>query len=100
MTASVAMYIIVMAGVTYLIRMLPFAAFRFKLKSKFIKDFLFYIPYAVLGAMTIPYVFYGGADVKSSLAGFIVAFLMAYKNFSLLIVAFAGCATAFLMTFL
>lgn len=50
--------IAVMAVVTYLIRMLPLAAFRKKIKSKFALNFLYYVPYAVLSAMTIPAIFY------------------------------------------
>ena len=48
------LYIVVMAGVTYLIRMLPLALLRKKLRSRFIKSFLFYVPYAVLAVMTVP----------------------------------------------
>ncbi len=58
MTAKMIAYIGVMAGVTYLVRMLPFVIFRKKIKSRFVKDFLYYVPYAVLGAMTIPAAFY------------------------------------------
>ena len=50
-------YLLVMAGVTYLIRMLPLAAIRSKVKSPFVRSFLYYVPYAVLGAMTFPAVF-------------------------------------------
>ena len=51
------LYIVVMAGVTYLIRMLPLALLRKKLRSRFIKSFLFYVPYAVLAVMTVPAIF-------------------------------------------
>ena len=47
------LYIVVMAGVTYLIRMLPLALLRKKLRSRFIKSFLFYVPYAVLALSLI-----------------------------------------------
>ena len=47
-------YLIVMAGVTYLIRMLPMTVFRREIKSVFVRSFLYYVPYAVLGAMTFP----------------------------------------------
>ena len=86
-----------MALTTYLIRMIPFVAFRSKIKSKFIRDFLFYIPYSVLGSMTIPYIFYSGANTVSSFAGFVVAFAMAYKRLPLLPVAAAACLVAYLV---
>ena len=53
----------VMALVTYLIRMLPLAAFRKKITSRFLMNFLFYVPYAVLSAMTIPAVFYSSGSI-------------------------------------
>jgi len=54
----------VMAMVTYLIRMLPLSLFRKKIKSRFVLDFLYYVPYAVLAAMTIPGVFYSSKRYK------------------------------------
>ena len=55
---TVCIYILVMAAVTYLIRMTPFVLFRKKIKSRFIRSLLYYLPYAVLSAMVIPSVFY------------------------------------------
>lgn len=95
MTFQLIAYIGVMAGVTYLVRMLPFVIFRKKIKSKFVKDFLYYVPYAVLGAMTIPAVLYSTGSVISAVAGLIAAAALAFKNKSLLTVAAAACITAF-----
>ena len=50
-------YLLVMAGVTYLIRMLPFTLFRRQIRSRFLRSLLYYLPYAVLSAMTIPAIF-------------------------------------------
>ena len=55
---SIIIYIAVMAGVTYLIRMIPFTVFRKQIKSRLIKSVLYYLPYAVLAAMTVPAIFY------------------------------------------
>ncbi len=96
MTASIALYIAVMAGVTYLVRMLPFVIFRKKIKSRFVKDFLYYVPYAVLGAMTIPAVFFSTGSVISSVIGLGAALVLAFKGKGLLPVAVAGCVGAFL----
>ncbi len=68
----------VMAMVTYLIRMLPLSLFRKKIKSRFVLDFLYYVPYAVLAAMTIPAVFYSSNSVISAAAGFLVAAVLAF----------------------
>ena len=85
-------YLIVMAGVTYLIRMLPLTVFRKEIKSTFIKSFLHYVPYAVLGAMTFPDVLYSTGSVWTALAGLVVAVVMAWRGRSLLTVAIGACA--------
>lgn len=95
MTASLVAYIAVMAGVTYLIRMLPFVIFRKKIKSRFVKDFLYYVPYAVLGAMTIPAVFFSTGSVISAAIGLAAALVLAFRGKGLLPVAAAGCIAAF-----
>ena len=95
MTFQLIAYIGIMAGVTYLVRMLPFVIFRKKIKSKFVKDFLYYVPYAVLGAMTIPAVLYSTGSVISAAAGLIAAAILAYKGKGLLPVAAAACLAAF-----
>ena len=94
------LYVAVMAGVTYAIRMLPMALLRKKIRSRFIRSFLYYVPYAVLGAMTVPAIFYSTASVPSAAAGFILAFLLAWKGKSLLTVALAACAAAYITEFL
>lgn len=92
---SIALYIIVMAGVTYLIRMLPFAFFRKKIKSVFVRSFLHYIPYAVLSAMTIPAIFYSTGNFITAAAGSVTALVLAYFNLPLIVVAIAASAAAF-----
>ena len=95
MKINIAVYIAVMAGVTYLIRMLPFVIFRKKIESKFIKDLLYYVPYAVLGAMTIPAVFYSTGSIISAVAGLVVAVILAFRNKSLITGAVAACVAAY-----
>ena len=85
-----------MAGVTYLIRMIPFTLFRKKIKSVFFKSFLYYIPYAVLSAMTIPAIFYSTGNVTTSVIGTVVAVALAYFKLPLIVVALAASAAAFL----
>ncbi len=94
---SVAIYIFVMAAVTYLIRMIPFAFFRKKIKSRFFRSFLYYIPYAVLSAMTIPAIFYSTGNLATAIAGTAVAVVLAYFNLPLIVVALAAAGTAFCM---
>lgn len=85
-------YIIVMAGVTYLIRVLPLALFKKKIESRFIKSFLYYVPYAVLGTMTFPAIFYSTGSLYSATAGLMAAVLLAMREKGLVTVAVATCA--------
>lgn len=85
------LYVAVMAGVTYLIRMLPLVIFKKKIQSRFIKSFLFYVPYAVLAAMTIPDIFFSTGNVWSAVAGLVVAVILAYFEKGLLTVALCAC---------
>ncbi len=85
----------VMAGVTYLIRAVPFAVCKGKVENKFIKSFLAYVPYAVLGAMTFPAILYSADHLLAGIVGTIVALLLSYQRKSLLTVALAACAAAF-----
>lgn len=84
-------YLLVMAGVTYLIRMLPMTVYRREIRSVFIRSFLHYVPYAVLGAMTFPDVLYATGSLWTALAGLAAAVVMAWRGRSLLTVAIGAC---------
>ena len=98
MLRDIFLYIIVMAGVTYIIRMMPMVLFRKKIKSKFIKSILHYTPYAVLGAMTFPAIFYSTGDVFSASLGLVVAVVLAFFNQSMVTVALGACAAAYILS--
>ena len=87
-------YLAVMEGVTYLIRALPFALCRNKVKNRFIKSFLYYVPYAVLAAMTFPAAIYSADGIVPGIAGTVTGILFAYKRKSLLMVAVVSCVAA------
>ena len=93
---SLIVYIAVMAVVTYLIRMIPFAFFRKKITSRFFRSFLYYIPYAVLSAMTIPAIFYSTGNLVTSVAGTVVAVILAYFDLPLIVVALSASAATFI----
>ena len=95
-TYKLIIYMVIMAGVTYLIRMLPIAVFRRKIKNKFVQSFLKYIPYAVLCAMTIPGIFGSTSSTLSAAAGFAVAVILAYFERSLIVVAMSSCLAVFI----
>ncbi len=90
------LYLLVCAGITYLIRMLPFVLMKQKIKNRFVLSFLYYMPYAVLSVMTVPAIFSATTYTASAIAGFIVAVILAYREKSLVTVAASACAVVFL----
>ena len=96
-TPYILMGIAVMAITTYLIRVMPMVIFRKKITNVWIRSFLYYVPYAVLAAMTFPAVFQSTGSALSAVAGCVVAVVLAYFNKGLLTVAVAASAMAFLV---
>jgi branched-subunit amino acid transport protein len=89
-------YILTMALVTYLIRMIPLTVFHKKIQNRFLRSFLYYVPYACLMAMTFPTVFYATGSLWSALAGVVVAVVLAFREKSLAVVALFACVAVFL----
>ena len=88
--------IAVMAVVTYLTRMLPLVLFKKRITNPFIQSFLYYVPYAVLSAMTFPEVLYSTASLISALCGLAAALFLAFRGKGLLPVALTACGIVFL----
>ena len=95
-TGRLLAYIAVMAGVTYLIRMLPITLIKGKINNRFIKSFLYYVPFAVLSAMIIPDILFSTASVWSAAAGLLVAVIMSLLGANLLPVAAAACGVVYI----
>lgn len=89
--------IAVMALTTYLIRMLPLVLFRKKISNPFLQSFLYYIPYAVLAAMTIPAIFSSTSSVVSAVGGLLAALLVSCMGKSLMPVALSACGAVFVI---
>ena len=90
-------YLLVMAGVTYLIRVLPYIFMRKEVKNKFFKSFLLYVPYTVLAAMTIPAILFATGNIYSAIAGLLVAVVVALFEKGLLTVAISSCVAVLLV---
>lgn len=88
-------YLFVMVGVTYLIRVLPYVFIRGEVKSQFFKSFLAYVPYTVLAAMTFPVILDATGNPVSAAIGFVVAVLAAFFKLGLLPVALLSCVAVF-----
>jgi len=94
---NIYIYIAAMAVTTYLVRMLPLAVFRKPIKSRFLRSFLRYVPYACLAAMTFPAVLQDTASLVSGVAALVVAVVLAYFDQSLIVVALCSSAAVFIV---
>ena len=97
---SIYLYILTMALTTYLIRVLPLTIFRKPIKSRFLRSFLHYVPYACLTAMTFPAILSSTASILSGAAALIVAVILAYKGKSLIVVALSSSVAVLAVEFL
>lgn len=97
MSGNAYIYIVVMAVVTYLIRMLPLTLIRRPISSRFLRSFLYYVPYVTLSVMTFPAILSSTASPWSGLAGFATALLLSYKEKGLILVSLTSCAVVFLL---
>ena len=89
---SIYAYIFAMALSTYLTRVLPMTIFRKPIKSRFLRSFLYYVPYCCLTAMTFPAILTSTASMLSGAAALIVAVILAYRGKSLIVVALSSSA--------
>ena len=94
---NVIFYILVMAVVTYLIRVLPLTFIRKEIKNVYIRSFLYYVPYVTLAVMIFPAILEVTASPWSALFGFMVAIIFAYKGASLVRVALLSCFSVFVV---
>ena len=72
--------------------MLPLTIFRKPIKSRFLRSFLHYVPYACLTAMTFPAILTSTATIISGAAALVIAVILAYRGKSLLTVSLAASA--------
>ncbi len=89
-------YILAMALTTYLIRVLPMTLFRRPIRSRFVRSFLYYVPYACLSAMTFPAILSSTESVISGAAALVTAVILAFRGKSLIVVALVSSAAVFL----
>ena len=94
---SIYVYIFTMALTTYLIRVLPLTIFRKPIRSRFLRSFLHYVPYACLTAMTFPAILSSTASILSGAAALIVAIILAYRGNSLIVVAVSSSAAVLIV---
>ncbi len=97
MKHNIYLYILVMAAVTYLIRMLPLTLIQKEIKNTYIKSFLYYVPYVTLSVMTFPAILSATDSPVSGAAALIAAVILAYRGKSLFQVSLSACGMVFLL---
>ena len=94
------LYIAVVALVTYAIRVLPLTLIQKEIKNKFIRSFLYYVPYVTLAAMTFPAIVTATDSIWSGIAALVVGVLVAWFRGNLFLVAISACSVVFLVELL
>ena len=92
---DILIYIACMAGVTYLIRVLPLTLIRKEIKNVTLRSFLYYVPYVTLAVMTFPAILTSTQSPIAALVALIVAIALAYFGKGLFFVAVSACVTVF-----
>ena len=91
MEHNIWLYILVMAGVSYLIRAVPLVLIRREITNKTVRSFLYYVPYVTLSVMTFPAILEATQSPWSGLAALVVGIMMAWWGRSLFQVAVGSC---------
>lgn len=97
MTQNVYIYILIMAAVTYTIRVLPLTLIRKPIENQFIQSFLYYVPYVTLAVMTFPAIIHATQSPISGAIALVIGMLVAWFGFDLFKVAITCCATVFMI---
>ena len=97
MVNSILLAILTMAGVTYLIRVLPLVLIRREIKNKTVRSFLYYVPYVTLSVMTFPAILDATQSPWSALAALLIGIVLAWLRTGLVPVAVCSCITVFVL---
>lgn len=97
MTKNIYLYIFIMAAVTYAIRVLPLTLIRRPIENKFIRSFLYYVPYVTLAVMTFPAIIHATQSRISGSIALIVGIISAWFGFDLFKVALSCCGTVLII---
>lgn len=100
MQHNIYIYILVMAVVTYLIRVLPLTLIKKEIKNRTIRSFLFYVPYVTLAVMTFPAILSASDSMAAATVGFLVALVLAWLRKSLFFVSVSACVVVYILELL
>lgn len=88
-------YILVIALTTYLLRVLPLTLIRRPITSRFIRSFLYYVPYVTLAVLSFPAILTATGSVWAGAAALVTAVVLALTGKPMVIVAACACLAAF-----
>ena len=97
MEHNVYLYIAIVALVTYLIRVLPLTLIRKEIKNRFLRSFLFYVPYVTLAVMTFPSIVTATQSPIAGAGALLVGIILAWIGANLYQVAGLCCLTVFFL---
>jgi branched-subunit amino acid transport protein len=97
MRGNIYIYIAIMALVTYLIRVLPLTLIRKQITNKFLKSFLYYVPYVTLAVMTFPAIINATQSIYSGILALLVGIVVAWCGFDLFKTAVSCCAVVLIL---
>lgn len=95
MSGNIYISIFTAAIVSYLIRVLPLTLIRKPIKNKFLRSFLYYVPYVTLAAMTFPAIIEATTSPIAGALALIVGIVVSYLGAGLFPVACICCAVVF-----
>ena len=86
-----------MAGITYLIRVLPLTLIRKEITNRTLRSFLYYVPYVTLAVMTFPAILSATQSPLAAAVALVAAIALAYFGRGLFFVAVSACAIVFVI---
>ena len=96
---NIYLYILIMAVVTYLIRMLPMLLVKKEITNVTVRSFLYYVPYVTLAVMTFPAIVQATQGTASGILALIIGVIMAWRGAGLFKVALSCCAIVLVSEF-
>ena len=100
MTHNIYLYLLIMGAVTYAIRVLPLTLIRKQIKNRFLRSFLYYVPYVTLAVMTFPAIVNATQTPWSGAAALLVGIVVAWLGFDLFKTAVSCCAIVLILEFI
>lgn len=97
MQHNIYIYLAVMALTAYAIRVLPLTLLRKPIRSRFLRSFLYYVPYVTLAVMTFPAILTATQTPIAGAAALAAGILLSWLGAGLFPVSLSCCAVVFLL---